>query len=140
MTFEAALTAKIAATPSLTALVGGRVYPDAAPQEVTGDYLVYQLTGRADAPPVDGTTNGLVRDTADLTGYSANRLASSAVRDAVIAAFNGLAARGTWGGAGGLNVRACVCEAASADHHPAADGSETSDRLGRVTLNVFWKR
>ena len=47
---------------------------------------------------------------------------------------------GTLLGAGGLAVRACVCEQAASNHDPAQDGSETSDRLVRVTLNVFWKR
>jgi len=140
MTFEEALTAKVAATPALTALVGDRVYPDAAPQGVTDDYLVYELSNRADPPPLGGTTNGLVKDTAELTGYSVNRLKAAAIRDALIAAFNGVAARGAWGGAGGLAVRSCVCESAASNHDPAQDGSETSDRLGRVTLNVFWQR
>lgn len=140
MTFEAALTAKIAATPALVSLVGDRVYPDAAPQGVTDDYLVYELSNRSDPPPLDGTTNGLVKDTAELTAYSRNRLVAAAVRDALIAAFSGNVARGTWGGTGGLAVRSCVCEQAAGDHHPAADGSEVSDRLGRVTLNVFWQR
>lgn len=141
MTFEESLAAKWAATSGLTALVpAARLYPDAAPQGVTDDYVVYELSTRADPPPIDGTTNGLVKDTAEFTIYSRNRLTAAAVRDAVITAFNGLAARGTWGGSGGLAVRACVCEQAASNHDPAQDGSETSDRLVRVTLNVFWKR
>lgn len=140
MTFEAALTAKIAATAGLTALVGARVYPDAAPEGVTGDYLVYQLQNRDDLAVLDGTTNTLVKDTVELTPYGVNRLAVAAIRDAIFTAFNGVAARGTWGGAGGLAVRSCVVESASADRDAPADGSETGDRLNRVTMNVFWQR
>lgn len=139
MTFEDALVAKIAATASLTTLVGARVYPDAIPEGVDGDALVYHLANRADPPPLDGTQNKLVKDTAELTAVSRNRRAVAAIRDAVITAFNGLAARGTWG-TGGLAVRACVAETAASDRDPPQDGSETGDRAARVTLNVFWQR
>lgn len=138
MTFEEALTAKVATVTALTDLIGTRFYPDAAPQGETGDYLIYQLSNRDDPPPLDGSANGLVKETVEFTAYSANRLRAGQIRDAVIAAFNGVAARGAWGGA--YAVRSCVCESASAGRDPPADGSETGDRAGRVTLNVWWKR
>lgn len=142
MTLEEALTKYLLADSGLTALIGQRLYPDdAIPQgNKTWPVLTYRQTGSDPVHYLTGERSALERDSYDLTAHSPDRRQCSAVRDRLKAILSGTACRGTWGGGGGVVVRAGLFRDVDADDQPPTDGDETRARTVRVNLTIIWVR
>lgn len=143
MTIEQALKTKLLADTGLTALIGTRLYPaDAVPQAKAPTYpvLTYRQVGSNPTHYLTGGRSSLERDTFELEAHSPDRLACGQVRDYLRGMLSGTAARGVWGGDGGLTVRACLFEDAYAADETPTDGSEKRPRTLRANLTVIWQR
>lgn len=64
----------------------------------------------------------------------------AAVRDALQTALDGTAARGTWGGVGGVSVRGCTVGTASASQETPPEASQDFKREALLDLTIIWKR
>lgn len=94
-TVEQMLVKELQATSGVTALVGTRIYPQAAPQGTTEDYVTYELvTGR---PVQDhGGSGGLHRARVSFLCHAATYANAKAVATAIRAVLDGF--RGTMQG------------------------------------------
>lgn len=142
MTLEQALKTKLLADAGLTALIGSRLYPDnAIPQNVTTrPALTYRHAGSDPTHYLTGGRSELERDTFEITAHSPNLSDCAAVRDYLRAMLSGTAARGVWGGAGGVTVRACLWQDVYQEDQNPADASEVRPRAVRGNLTILWQR
>jgi hypothetical protein len=86
-TFEQLLVNELQATPAVTALVGTRIYPQAAPQGTTANYVTYEAT----VMPVqahDGS-GGLYRGRVSYLCHSVTYANAKATAAAISAALDG---------------------------------------------------
>jgi hypothetical protein len=138
MTTEDGLKAFLAADATLNGLLAGRIYPDVIPQGVTArPALTYQRTSTDRPPALSGQDTGFERAGFILRPHSTKRTECNAVRDRLVAMLNGLACRGTWGGAGGVSVDAAIVEAGDAGFAQGPDGSETGERDEAITVTII---
>lgn len=66
---ESGLYAWLTADATLTALLGGRVYPDAAPAEADTPYAVYETVADEDVQPTFRGASGVAAGRFDVTVY-----------------------------------------------------------------------
>lgn len=142
MTLEEGLKSYLLADAGLTALIGSRLYPDDAIPQSNGTWpvLTYKQTGSDPQHFLDGGRSGVERDTFELAAHSPNRTACAAVRDRLRTILSGTAARGTWGGSGGIAVAGTLFTDVFADLTDPTDGSEKRSRALRATVVVIWNR
>ena len=102
-TVEQMFVKQLQATSGVTALVGTRIYPQAAPQGTTADYVTYEVSGN---PIQDhGGSGGLYRARVSFLCHTATYANAKAVAAAIRAAVDGF--RGTMQG---VSVGACLQE------------------------------
>ncbi len=128
-TVEQMLVKQLEATSGVTALVGTRIYPQAAPQGTTADYVTYELvTGR---PVQDhGGSGGLHRARVSFLCHAATYANAKAVATAIRAVLDGF--RGTMQG---VSVGACLLEM-EAD---AGFDDETRMHVVAVDFRMFYQ-
>jgi len=101
---EQMLVKELQATAGVVALVGARIYPQAAPQGTTADYVTYELVS---GNPIQdhGGSGGLYRARISFLCHSATYANAKAAAAAIRAVLDGF--RGTMQG---VSVGACLQE------------------------------
>lgn len=144
MTIEEALVAKLEAVLAAeTAILGGRIYPDAAPQRVAAaqafqTYIVYQHAGDEPLFYLSGGRCDLNIDNYGLEIWSRDRSHIETLRDIIYEAFSGANAAGIW--VNGIWVQGATASDAMADAEEPINAGETPERVERLSLKLFWKR
>jgi hypothetical protein len=94
-TVEQMLVRELQATAAVTALVGARIYPQAAPQGTTADYVTYELVGGTNVQDMSGD-GGLRRARVSFLCHAATYANAKAAAAAIQNALEGF--RGTMQG------------------------------------------
>lgn len=118
-----------------------RVYPDAAPLEISRHdkpYVIFLHAGDDEQDGLNGVESLDHRDTFQVEVWGKDRSAVVAQRDKLKRAFRGANCQGTWGGEGGLCVAGAFAKEASGDVAPADDASDRHDRAEVLRLTVIW--
>lgn len=82
-TVEVALVAKLKATPAVTNLVAGRIYPQLNTQEPTFPLIVYTILGSEGGQRLSGSSHALRKWTVQVDCYAATEAAAGALAKAV---------------------------------------------------------
>ena len=139
MTISGALNAYLKSKATLTALTDTRIYPDAAPQDVTTfPVLVHRRVDGDETPYLSGEANDLHRDTFELEVIGPVRDDCDAVCDVLLTLFAGITPRGMWHST--IFVSGCIPSRTSTTTEPPVDASERRDRESSVSLTVIWGR
>lgn len=85
---EAIYAACLAHAP-LTALVGTRVYPLAAPTDVDGPHVIWQVVSASPATTLKGSAGSAIVSV-QFAAFASKRMEAVAVRDAIIEALDGV--------------------------------------------------
>lgn len=143
---KAAMFAALSQDAGIAAVVGKKVYPDAAPETdgvvlIEEPYLIFQMVSSVQRVSLSGTLIDLGDRRFQLTGYCATRLQAEQLETAILALLHGDPKgqgkiRTTFGG---LLVKASICsqEEGSVDEDEAPrPGEEFGLRV--VRLDVRW--
>ena len=104
MSVEAAIVARLAATPAVTAIVADRVAAVGLPDKLARPNLVYQTLGTARVYSNDGPA-GLARATLQVSCYADDYKSAKQLAKAVRDALNGFA-----GTSAGIVVQSCLLD------------------------------
>lgn len=92
--FEEALFALLSADTAIAALVGQRIHPVAAPQDVERPFVVYKVTGRTPFAPLSGAAT-LARARVTITCWADDWKPARDTADAISACLDGYDGSGT---------------------------------------------
>lgn len=87
MSVRDSLFSVLVSDPALYALVGDKVYPDAAPQGMALPYVVFAKLSDPHQHHIAGATN-LLQPMYQITGYATKRLAAERIGDAIVAVID----------------------------------------------------
>jgi len=129
MTVEERLYSILTGDPGVAALIGTRLYPDAAPQGAALPYAQYDQAGREQAMTHDGPVD-LNSYLMGISMFAASKAGAKSLARAVRAALNG-----SRSSAGGLRLLGVLDESEDGDSDQPLDGGEQ----GRFSCSATYR-
>lgn len=121
MSIEASLFAYLQSRPTITALVGNRIFPQAAAQGSATPYIVYSLLNDQPIQHAGGSST-LARKAFTLTVFASSAAQARAVSNAIRLELDGLS---NYTPPGGTTIRSAHRDGERALISPDADGSQS---------------